>query len=48
MKQAIKLWPAAVNKVAVGGMDRKRVQNVLVEVSLPTVHLHLLVRTGIR
>lgn len=24
MKQAIKLWPAAVNKVAVGGMRRKR------------------------
>lgn len=26
MKQAIKGWPAAVNKVAVGGMDRKLVE----------------------
>lgn len=42
MKQAIKRWPAAVNKVAVGGMDRKLVQNVLVEISLPTVHLRSL------
>lgn len=42
MKQAIKLWPAAVNKVAVGGMHRKLQQRALVRVSFPTTHLRLL------